>query len=678
MRNLFLSISLLFALLFESRMASVTALGNVRTFPDESLPVKDIAAASSDLTVNLSTATGKTIFFKREDGEEEAKPVLSGTNLPHLVLKRNGVPTPSFERTLIVSVDNLPIALAGVYVQLTIETQHTDPDLGRRNKQRIRVRQETIFVPYDALIKQGGKMQFRITFQPATKLADKTIKMPADYYRFRIVISDSQHNKLKSYSGDYAFLIENQWRVPLPPVSEQTPGAAPTQLLIYYYDMVPFQKDLRDPDTQIPRQEVDRYIQTELIPAMVKAFEIQTDLWDLPWYQEWSSYRREDDPKTLSVALDGYHTWFHGSAPSLGYAMISIRVDGSFGAYSNLTEGIMSVFHHELFHNQQRNISLHFGSNGNIAGQDEVWQLFSEGTAVLASSVGQPKVEFEAKAYWRSYLQRANSFIGSEDAIGGGLNQKYKDIPYHTAVYWRFLYEHCGGIGPDGEDPAAGMKVIRHALETLYKGEIVQVNTSTDVASAFPHIMDRALGSTPSCAFHTYEESLIHFARAIYMLRLEDGRCPSPIEQSYCGLINSHHLYQTPPADTFVLAANPSLEVSGAIPSSYGIDLINVEISQSLRGKKLKFLFTSPANSGLEFHVEAWKTRTINKNGEPEQQSVPKAEPISGQTENGNLTLEFQNLSKNDFDSLGLIITRIDPYEDRETTGAYSIQLSAE
>jgi hypothetical protein len=126
------------------------------------------------------------------------------------------------------------------------------------------------------------------------------------------------------------------------------------------------------------------------------------------------------------------------------------------------------------------------------------------------------------------------------------------------------------------------------------------------------------------------------------------------------------------------MAANPSVEVSGAIPSSYGIDLIDVQISPSLRGKKLKFLFTGPADSELEFHVEVWKTRIINKNGEPERQSVQKAEPISGQTENGNLTLEFQNLSKNDFDSLGLIITRIDPYEDQETTGAYSIQLSAE
>jgi hypothetical protein len=676
-RNLLLSISLVFVLLFESTMIHVAALGDASTDLNERLPEKELIAASSDLTVNLSAATGKTIFFKRED-EEGAKAKLPENDIPHLVLKRNGVPTPSFERTLIVSVDHLPIASSGVYAQLTIETQHTDPDLGRRNKERIPVWSEVRFIPYDDLIKQGTKTAFRITFNPATKGSDQAIKTPTDYYRYRISISDSQGNKLKSYSDDYAFLIENQWRVPLPHVLEQTPGAAPSTLLIYYYDMVPFQADLRDPDTQIPRQEVDRYIQTELIPEMVKAFQTQTDLWNLPWYAEWSSYRKDEDPKTLSVALGGYRTWFHGSAPWLGYATISIRVDGSFAAYSNMTDGIMSVFHHELFHNQQRNISLHFANNGNIAGQDGAWELFSEGTATLAASIGQPDVQFDRTAYWRSYMKSANSFIGSEGAVGGGLNKKYKDIPYDTALYWRFLYERCGGLTPTGEDPATGMKVIRHALETLYKGEVVQINTSTDVASAFPRIMDRAIQSTSSCEFHTYEESLIHFARAIYMLKLEDGRCSNSLDPSNCGFKDLHYLYQMPPADTVTVGAHTPIEVSGAIPSSYGIDLIDIQLSPSAQRKSLKFLFTSPANSQLEFHVEVWKTRTIHENGKLERQSAQIGEPISVQTENGNLMFEVQHLSKKDFDGLGLIVIRIDPHEEKETTGTYSMQLIAQ
>src|SRR5690606_20068406 len=99
----------------------------------------------------------------------------------------------------------------------------------------------------------------------------------------------------------------------------------------------------------------------------------QSDVWGFPWYAEWSNFREDEDPKTLSVALGEYGMWFHGAPASLGHAMISIRVDGAFGEYRNLTEGILSVFQHELFHNQQRNISLHFGSYGNLLGKEGAW-----------------------------------------------------------------------------------------------------------------------------------------------------------------------------------------------------------------------------------------------------------------------------------------------------------------
>jgi hypothetical protein len=146
----------------------------------------------------------------------------------------------------------------------------------------------------------------------------------------------------------------------------------------------------------------------------------------------------------------------------------------------------MSVFHHELFHNQQRNISLHFGSKGNIAGKDGAWELFSEGTAVLASLVGQPSVQMASSPMPRSYLKRANAFIGSDGVFPGGLNMSYTEIPYHTALYWRFLYEQCGGIKDGREDPAAGMQIIRKILETLYSGEMVDINSSTSAVQKLP------------------------------------------------------------------------------------------------------------------------------------------------------------------------------------------------
>jgi hypothetical protein len=631
-------------------------------------------SALPGLTVTLRTATNATILFKSENGKEVTAPASQGRKIPHLVLNRNGVLTPSFERTLLLSLENLVVPKSGLYAHLLIETQHSDPDLGRKNTKRVQLWNETKFIPYSGEAQQLVSVGFNIVFQGFLKQQQKSIRTPTDYYSYQLTLFDSEENILREINAEYAFLMENQWRVPLPKVLEASPGAAPNELLIYYYDMSPFQADLRDPDTQIPRQGVARYIQTELIPAMMDAFETQTNLWGLPWYKEWSNYRTDEDPKTLSVALGEYSTWFHGPAPSMGHALISIRVDGGFREYSNITDGILSVFHHELFHNQQRNISFHFGDKGNIAGKDEAWKLFTEGTAVLASFVGQPTVQFEPTTRMRAYLKRANAFIGSDGQFIGDLNKSYQEVPYHFAIYWRFLYESCGGIKDGLEDPATGMTVIRHMLEVLYKGEVVNINSSTDVTAALPRILDAALQATPTCAFHSYEESLIHFARAIYLLRLEDGRCSTSDHSNDCGFYDPQKLYQTPPAEDYMIQTGSTTQINGSISTSYGIDLIELELDPSAEGKALKLIFKNISDPESEFNVQLWTVKTLQREGEPESYSAQMGESESMRTENGYLTIEIDNLSIAEFNKLGLIITRMDSSENTEASGRYLIQ----
>ena len=635
-------------------------------------------SASPSLTVTLKTATNATILFKAENGKEVNAPAPQVRKIPHLVLNRNGVLTPSFERTLLLSLDNLVVPKSGLYAHLIIETQHSDPDLGRKNRKRVQLLNETKFIPYSGEAQQLVSVGFNIVVQGFLKRQQKSIRTPTDYYSYRLIVVDPQGNILREISEEYAFLMENQWRVPLPKVLEASPNAAPNELLIYYCDMIPFQADLRDPDTQIPRQAVGRYIQTELIPAMMDAFETQTNLWGLPWYKEWSNYRTDEDPKTLSVALGEYSTWFHGPAPSIGHALISIRVDGGFREYSNITDGILSVFHHELFHNQQRNINLHFGNKGNIAGKGEAWKLFTEGTAVLASFVGQPTVQFEPATRMRAYLKRANAFIGSDGQFIGDLNRNYQEAPYHFAIYWRFLYESCGGIKDGLEDPATGMKVIHHVLETLYKGEIVNVNSSNDVAAGLPRILNVALQDTPTCPFHTYEESLIHFARAIYLLRLENGRCSTSYNSTYCGFYDPQRLYQIPNAEDHMIQAGSTTQINGAIATSYGIDLIELQLDPSTEGKTLKLTFKDISDPEDEFNVELWKNKTLENTSGPEAYSDQTSEPRSRRTENGFLALEIGDISMDDFNNLGLIITRMDPHENVEASGSYLIQVQVQ
>ncbi len=641
----------------------------------KAMPQRDLGtSAIPGLKVTLKAANNATILFKAKNGKQVTAPATQGRKIPHLVLNRNGVLTPSFERTLLLSLENLEVPTSGLYAHLMIQTQHSNPDLGRKNTDKIQLWEDTKFIPYSGESQQSVSVDFDIAFEKYLRQQQKSIRTPTDYYSYSLTLLDSQGNILQEVYEEYAFLMENQWRVPLPKVLEASPNAAPNELLIYYYDMIPFQANLRDPETQIPRQDVEKYIQTELIPAMLDAFKTQTDLWNLPWYAEWANYRTDEDPKTLSVALGEYYTWFHGSAPSLGHAMISIRVDGSFSEYPNLTDGIMSVFHHELFHNQQRNLSLHFGNTGNIAGKNNAWELFTEGTAVLASLVGQPTVQFESSLWMRSYLKRANAFIGSDGVFGGDLNRDYQEVPYHLAIYWRFLYESCGGLRNGIEDPATGMTVIRHTLETLYGRNIVNIDTSTEVTEALPRVLDVALRDTPACAFHSYDESLVHFSRAIFLLRLEDGRCPASGSSANCGFYDPHKLYLTPPAEEFLVRAGSTAQINGSISTSYGIDLIELQLDPSAEGKTLKLVFKNISGVEDKFNVEVWETRQIQNGTQTEAYSAQSDKPKSMRTENGLVTMEISNLSVNEFNRLGLIIARIDPNGNRSGSGRYLVQ----
>jgi hypothetical protein len=675
MRTILILNNLILILVTAQSGRTVAASANFASRPAFEAGLSEEANSLSNLTVALKTPTEATITFKSKNAAEVNAPAGVDRRIPHLVLNRNGVLTPGFERTLLLSLDHLAVPRSGLYAHLVIETEHSDPDQGKANAEKIQVWDETKFVAYPSVPGGSSTLDFTITFQRLLDRKDRSIRTPTDYYSYRISLFDSQGNSLREIREEYAFLMEDQWRVPLPPVLEETPGAAPNELVIYYCDMIRFQAGLRDPETQIPRTDVGRYIQTELIPAMVDAFETQTNLWQLPWYSEWSNFRRDEDPKTLSVALGEKGTWFHGEAASLGHDMISIRVDGTFGDYANLTDGIMSVFHHELFHNQQRNLSFHLGSRGNISGMDDAWQPFSEGTAVLASSVGQSAVQFEPFARSRSYFKRANAFLGAEGMQGGGLNKSYKSMPYQTAIYWRFLYEHCGGIKYGIEDPAAGMRVIREALETLYRGEVVDINSSTDLAGSLPHVLDIALKNTPSCEFHTYEESLIHFARAVYLLRLEDPTCLVIRYLSSCGLYDPYQLYQTPNAESYPIAATTGTLIRGSIPSSYGIDLLELDLDPALH-RPLRIRFQNMSGAQGQFSIQLWESRTSESAAGAQRPTPRTGEPLSVETDDGFVTIELDAPGTNNFNHLGLIITRLDPHEDVDSAGEYELQVS--
>ena len=639
----------------------------------------------SSPAVALLAGSGAAILFTTGNGQAVGGVPAQELTIPHLVLNRNGSATPPEERTLFITITGLQVPPPGVTVTLSIETQHGDPDAEAAEASRMPVWHETVWITNSSSgVLPAVAAEFVIVFDRNMHLQDRIVRTPTDYFRYEIVVTDpgrTLDDPIHRFNADYAFLMENQWVAALPEVLERVQNAAPDELVIHYCDMFPFQTSTNDPGTRLPREAVEDTIRTELLPSMLEAFHVQSHHWGFPWYPEWTGYRPEEGARTLSVAFVQNGTWFHGRSPVRGHAGISIRVDGGMVEYEALTDGIMSTFHHELFHHLQLNISQHYGGNRNIEGKEGIWDFISEGTAVLATSVAQTGVQFEKSWGLRAYLTFFKGFLGSEGFNGGDLNKSYADIdPYHTAAYWRFLYEQCGGMRGEVENPAAGMQLIRRILETLYAGEVVDIYSTTDLVGNLPRLMDSVLADSPACPFRSYSGSLVKFAQAIYRLKLEDGRCIAPGTPVGCGFYDPNRLYPYPPITTVALPALADTStvteilLAGDISGSYGMDFIDIGLDPTLDGSSLALEFEHIAAGAAEFEVQLWLLKHEGGSG---LQRIP-AQIGLGKNLDGRLVYILPEIDSDVFNRLGLIVVRLDSHEDEDPKGEYTIKLSSD
>ena len=364
---------------------------------------------------------------------------------------------------------------------------------------------------------------------------------------------------------------------------------------------------------------------------------------------------------------------------------MAIKVKGGHNArYDTLTDGLMSTFHHELFHNLQRNINQIGGGDGDVDGAKNAWQFFSEGMAELASSVGQPLVQFAPTSRERAYMFDANSYVGGGGFLGE-LNISYERMrPYYAAMYWRFLYEQCGGMKDGAKDPAAGMQVISRTLTVLYSGDTVDISSSADLIGELPEIMDRVLEGS-SCPFKTYEESLTGFARAIYALRLDGGRCIEPGVPAGCGLYDPNSLYRDPPVSTItytgtaITYAEADQPFPAGIRSSFGMDFVDVILDPTADGQPLTLQFYGAPEAEAEFNVQLWRLVDAGEGTRPQRipTQITTTEILTRVNADGHLVYVIPAIDTTVCNRLGLIITRLDVKEISDPVGEYTIVLHA-
>jgi hypothetical protein len=220
------------------------------------------------------------------------------------------------------------------------------------------------------------------------------------------------------------------------------------------------------------------------------------------------------------------------------------------------------------------------------------------------------------------------------------------------------------------------MQVIRRALIALYSGTVADIRSSTDLVAAIPEVMDRALAGS-SCPFQTYRESARAFAHTLYQLRIEDGKCVTPGTPAGCGFYDPYNQYRDPPLST-ITYAGADQTYRDTIGSSFGIDLIDVHLDQTVDGQPLTLEFYVPPGSGVEFDVQLWRLV------DPSEGTVPRSAPtettavgaLIRMTSAKHLFYVIPAIRTTAYNKLGLIITRLDAQEASDPIGEYTIVLS--
>lgn len=478
-----------------SVLASQLAFVAVRTFPTKNQPPGTGAAAQPHvvqlgqqlLQVSLAAADGATIEFQTQNGTSQDGKPAEVRSIPHLVLLRSEKLTVPQERTLIVTIQP---AAAGTAVQselqVRLETQNGDPDRFGTISSRL--------VVYSGQLQVNDTPTVLEIRLDGTTVIDGEVYDPTPTGYYRLVFSQAGQEEREGTADemviDYAFLLENQWVTRLQSAGE--PG--PQELVVYYNDMTPFQYNSFDPDGRLTRGEVNGFLREVVIPGMAAIFDLQK-AWGFEWHPQWHGFRQEVSSSQLTVALTDRDIWYHGPAPKGGFGLISINVNQyRLQTYSSLTDWMLSIFSHELFHNQQRNLSLQAGANGSTEGQHSAWEIVSEGTALLVESLTREVLGFSDGSGGNPYSVRAAAFYSRLDSISEQDGLPFEQMsPYEMVVFWRSLYDRSRGNAAGVQGTRQGLEIVRQTLEILY-GDPRLLNIDKDQLSAgFDRLMERLL-----------------------------------------------------------------------------------------------------------------------------------------------------------------------------------------
>jgi hypothetical protein len=549
-------------------------------------------------------------------------------HLPVLYVHHQRAPAAAQERTLSVSISGL---MGGVPVEMEALSWHTDRATWEPQRQSQR------FLLPDRACSAADPCVVDWTLDANASASDL----------YRLVLRDGAGDPLWTNPDTERpdFVALDTWQVA---VGDYT-------LRVIYGALFPFARGEKALYHRLAPDAVHDFVAGQIVPTLVETWKTQFGTWGFgPIHPGWDADKVVElivtPPPYALFGGTGTYTasTYADDTPYPERRIWLLPNHNTFQAYDTLENGLKVVLAHEFFHMVQRNIQLRTGCPA------RKWtNVFIEGQASMVPSVQYPGLE----------LSRDHLVVGVSEysaAVGHflalGLEHSYADLdaPGHTydaALYWRFLHEQYGS-----------MRVIRAALEEMACRPVGEVPATLD------EIMDATLARTRG-PFATFEGSMAAFAEANYALRLAEGRCRA-LDPSACG--GRHRdpegMYPTPALAAELPYDGSSLRYEGAVPASYGADLIEIPLDPEARDQPMQIVLHS---DGAQLSVRAWRLR--GKGGEI-QALTPHPEPLSGDCRSGcRYTIRRLDLAR--YNRLALIIVRLDPHERADPVGAYRIAI---
>jgi hypothetical protein len=115
------------------------------------------------------------------------------------------------------------------------------------------------------------------------------------------------------------------------------------------------------------------------------------------------------------------------------------------------------------------------------------------------------------------------------------------------------------------------------------------------------------------------------------------------------------------------------LTFRGAIPTSYGMDFVELLLDPSVHGQALA-IRVQGEGAVVRFHVQVWKLVPDPTGIKP--RAVAAAPESALQTDDGAYVYVIPNVDTTAYDRLALIITRLDSDETIDPVGNYQVMLA--